>query len=290
MVKKPISQNVTVSDESGDYRIKVNSDGSIDTNASGSGPGGIAQVEILDSLGNPLTYNANGQATMASSSPVVIASNQSAVASNITQTGGNVLAVDDAAAGTTVPVPVGGRVSTTYPTYSNGDRTQQQFSTGGELIGNPRVSSAALTDTFSNTAAQPLGITTTAGTTSQSLRVLPMGFNGTDWDRVRLAGPLLGLLVENGPYVFGRVTADGQIKGSAGFIHTITITPTGAVTAGVLTVYNSTTETGTVVASFSLPVTTFTPFSVTLDVACSAGIFVGFDATLANVGCTVSYR
>ena len=98
------------------------------------------------------------------------------------------------------------------------------------------------------------------------------------------------LLIENGPYSFGRVTADGQIKGSAGFIHTVTITPTGTVTAGVLTIYNSTTESGTVVASFSLPVTTFTPFSVTLDVSCSTGIYVGFDGTLANVGCTVSYR
>ncbi len=37
------------------------------------------QAEIVDSGGTPLTYNANGQATMANSSPIVIASNQSAL-------------------------------------------------------------------------------------------------------------------------------------------------------------------------------------------------------------------
>lgn len=40
---------------------------------------GALDVVILDGAGSPITYNANGQATMANSSPVVIASNQSAV-------------------------------------------------------------------------------------------------------------------------------------------------------------------------------------------------------------------
>lgn len=91
-------------------------------------------------------------------------------------------------------------------------------------------------------------------------------------------------------FSYGRATADTQIKGSAGFIHTINIAPTGTVTAGVLTVYDSTSETGTVIYSVSLPVTSFTPFSVPLNVIAGTGIYVGFDATLANVQATVSFR
>lgn len=96
--------------------------------------------------------------------------------------------------------------------------------------------------------------------------------------------------VELGPYSYSRKTADGQVKATAGFIHTVTISPTGTVTAGVMTIYDNAAETGTVVLSISLPITTFTPFSVTLDVSTANGIFVGFDATLANVQVTVSYR
>ncbi len=43
------------------------------------GAGGGLKVQIYDTGGSALTYNANGQATMANSSPVTIASNQSAV-------------------------------------------------------------------------------------------------------------------------------------------------------------------------------------------------------------------
>ena len=102
-------------------------------------------------------------------------------------------------------------------------------------------------------------------------------------------GRLLVSSTSDSGYSVTRVIADGQIKGSAGVVHTITIAPTGSVVAGVLTVYNSLTETGTVLFSVSLPVTTFTPFTVTLDAAASTGIYVGFDGTLSNVGVTVTY-
>jgi hypothetical protein len=98
------------------------------------------------------------------------------------------------------------------------------------------------------------------------------------------------LLVDAGSFLITRVTADGQIKAGAGVIHTISVAATGAVTAGVLTIYNSLTETGTVIFSTSLPITTFPPFTITLDAICSTGIYVGFDGTLANVQVTVTYR
>lgn len=209
---------------------------------------------------------------------------------NLIQTGGNALVVDDAAAGTTAPVPVGGIYSSNKPTtYATGDRVQAQFAANGELVTFNSVIGSPGVDGLTNS----LGWMNQVGASHAQLRALVvalMGFNGTTWDRLRLAGSNLGLLVENGPYTPSRVTADGQIKATAGFIHTVTISPTGSVTAGTLTIYNSASESGTVVASFALPVTTFTPFSVVLDVACSTGIYVGFDATLANVSCTVSFR
>jgi len=87
----------------------------------------------------------------------------------------------------------------------------------------------------------------------------------------------------------GRATADNLIKGAPGFVGTLNISPTGSVVAGVLTIYDSLTETGTVIYSTSLPVTSFTPFSVPLNVYTTTGLYVGFDATLANVQVTISY-
>jgi hypothetical protein len=107
---------------------------------------------------------------------------------------------------------------------------------------------------------------------------------------VAIASNQSAIPVEIGPYSYSRKTADGQVKATAGFIHTVTISPTGTVTAGEVTIYDSASESGTVIMSISLPVTSFTPFSVQLDVTCGTGIYVGFDATLANVQVTVSYR
>lgn len=93
-----------------------------------------------------------------------------------------------------------------------------------------------------------------------------------------------------GPYTVSRVTADGSVKASSGQVHTVTFSPTGAVVAGVITLYDSTTESGTAILSVSLPVTTFTPFSVQIDGAFTNGLFVGYDASVTNVQVTTSYR
>lgn len=92
------------------------------------------------------------------------------------------------------------------------------------------------------------------------------------------------------PLTYSRLTADGQVKATAGHLQTLTFSPTGTVTAGVITIYDSATETGTVIFSCSLPATTFTPFSVTLNVAALTAIYVGYDATVANVQVTTSFR
>ena len=98
------------------------------------------------------------------------------------------------------------------------------------------------------------------------------------------------LWVRNRPLTYSRLIADGSVKGSAGHIQTITFAPTGTPTAGVITIFDNTTETGTVIFSTQIPASVFTPFTVELNVAATTGIFVGFDATVANVQVTTSFR
>jgi len=88
---------------------------------------------------------------------------------------------------------------------------------------------------------------------------------------------------------YSRKTADGQVKATAGFIHTVSIAPTTATpTAGLLTIYDNIAETGAVV--FSEYIFATTPgHTILLDVFCDNGIYVGFDATLANVSVTVGF-
>ncbi len=97
---------------------------------------------------------------------------------NIKQTGGNALVNDDAAAGTTAPVPVGGIYNTTLPTYTNLDRTQFQFSSRGAV-------NVALTDGGTNVGA--LGGVTGDGVTGSNVGIYTNNrltlFNGTNWDR-----------------------------------------------------------------------------------------------------------
>lgn len=93
-------------------------------------------------------------------------------------------------------------------------------------------------------------------------------------------------------YSFEAVTADNEIGSGAGFIHTITCATSAgsAATAGAITLYDNTAESGTTIAVIGIPATAFVPFTLTLDMAVSNGIYVGYDGTVAGVGCTVSYR
>ena len=98
-----------------------------------------------------------------------------------------------------------------------------------------------------------------------------------------------GKAVVEHQYTNARVTADGQVKATAGFIHTVTFSATGAVTAGVITIYNNTAESGTVLWSGTIQVAT-APVTITLDVEATTAIYVGYDGTIANVATSLSYR
>lgn len=81
------------------------------------------------------------------------------------------------------------------------------------------------------------------------------------------------------------VTADTSVKAGAGYIEHIVATNITA--AGTLTIYDSLTETGTVIQAVTLPISN-APVYIPVKGQFSTGLFVGFDATLAG-RVTVSY-
>lgn len=85
-------------------------------------------------------------------------------------------------------------------------------------------------------------------------------------------------------------TADVQVKASAGFLHTVTISCNDAApTAGSIIIYDNTAESGTQVFNHTFTTTPFVPFSVRLDYTMATGIYIGFTTT-ADVNVSCSYR
>lgn len=89
-------------------------------------------------------------------------------------------------------------------------------------------------------------------------------------------------------FSYARVTGDGQVKGSAGFLHTVSIAATGIVTAGVVTLFDSLTETGTIIWAGNIP-TGVSPTILIFDCTFATGLYVGYDASVANVQVTATY-
>jgi len=86
------------------------------------------------------------------------------------------------------------------------------------------------------------------------------------------------------------ITADAQVKSSAGFLHTVTISCNDAApTAGSIIIYDNTAESGTQVFNHTFTTTPFMPFSVVLDYVMATGIYIGFTTT-ADVNVSCSYR
>jgi hypothetical protein len=91
-------------------------------------------------------------------------------------------------------------------------------------------------------------------------------------------------------FAYSQVTADTAVKSAPGFLHTLTFAQTDAApTAGTITVYDNTAESGTKIFEWNLTTTVFMPFTVTIDATFATGLYVGF-ATTADVAVTVSYR
>ena len=90
-------------------------------------------------------------------------------------------------------------------------------------------------------------------------------------------------------YTPAHVTADTQVAAGAGVLHNVVVN--GLTTAGDVTIYDSLTEAGTVIAVVHLDLTTSVsvqPITLAYDVRFGTGLYLGFDATLA-ADVTVSF-
>lgn len=151
----------------------------------------------------------------------------------------------------------------------------KKFVTGGVLgllLGLAFLGTAATVSYFGAGSADQLGV---------SLATLIAGEDQTN-----------NVLRVEQQYSYKIVTADTQVKASAGFVHAISCATSAgaAATAGALTLRDATTETTPIAHTIGIPASAFTPFGFVIDEVFTTGIYAGFDATLAGVSCTVSYR
>lgn len=87
-----------------------------------------------------------------------------------------------------------------------------------------------------------------------------------------------------------RVTASGLVKSGSGFVHVVNVNPTTATpTAGLLTIYDSTTGSGTILHT-EWVFETSAARSIILDKKFGTGLYISYDATLADVSVDGSYR
>ncbi len=83
---------------------------------------------------------------------------------------------------------------------------------------------------------------------------------------------------------------DTQIKASAGFLHSVTISCNDAApTAGSIIIYDNTAESGTIVFNHTFTTTPFVPFTIILDISMLTGIYVGMTTT-GDVNFSCSFR
>jgi hypothetical protein len=85
-----------------------------------------------------------------------------------------------------------------------------------------------------------------------------------------------------------RLTADGLVKTGRGILHTVVLNATGTITAGVVTIYDNTAASGTILFQGTVPAG-IAPQNLVFDVQAKRGIYVDFDGTIANVAVTVNY-
>lgn len=240
-------------------------------NASGY-PGiyNASPITLDDGQGAPLAVNANGELLV----------NLEASSINIGNVGGDT-AHDVADVGN--PVKIGGKgVSAEPAAVTANDRVNAYF----DLLGYQHIMSVP--DSY---AVDDSAMPATPKTTPISGEYRASATTYTDGDVAVLQTDINGnLKTTTSGYALGRVTADGQIKGSAGFLHTLSIAAlTATPTAGLITIYDSLTETGTVIYAEWI-FATDVGHTITLDVPFGTGLYVGYDATLANVQATLSYR
>jgi len=85
--------------------------------------------------------------------------------------------------------------------------------------------------------------------------------------------------------------SDGAVSSIPSTLKSVTITPAGSITAGVVAIYNDTDDETAAQLVFKMTVPTgFLGQTFLLDVQCHDGIYAAFDGTLAGVNVTVIWN
>ncbi len=90
-----------------------------------------------------------------------------------------------------------------------------------------------------------------------------------------------------------RCTGDTLVKSGSGHLHAIIVSqPASATpTAGVLTLYDNTAESGTVIFQHYFPASAVpTPVTIPVNGGFTNGCYVGFDGTLAGLAFNIEWR
>ena len=160
------------------------------------------------------------------------------------------------------PIKIGGKYTASTVAVADGDRVNALFDAYGRL----RV----LNDYGLNPADDEVLLAGNDG--AGTIRTLRTDSTGA---------------LSNAGNSYSHVTADTQVKGSSGILHIVTIN--NVTGNGTITIYDSVTEAGTVIAAITVTTTSSFPVTLTYNVICSTGIYVGFDGAVA-ADLTVSYR
>ena len=91
-------------------------------------------------------------------------------------------------------------------------------------------------------------------------------------------------------YEYKHCTADTAVKNIAGVLHSVVINK-AATTAGVITLYDNTAESGTVIAAITVTKSDASQAPVTLiyDLRFATGLYAGFDGTIQGADITITY-
>jgi len=186
------------------------------------------------------------------------------------------------------PVKVGGVYNTTLPTFTNGQRANFQVGTAGSL--NVTVYGA------NSASAVSVGSWTDANTSGNLFRVgaYCSVWNGTTTDRqysgaasAAAGGGIGAIAVEESGRLFTNISTatTTTVKSGKGNLHCININ-TGVASA-TITIYDSTTATGTKIGTLTLPSTVGQPFNLFYDLAFTNGLTI---VTSGATDLTVVYR
>lgn len=89
------------------------------------------------------------------------------------------------------------------------------------------------------------------------------------------------------PFLGLQFTASQLVKSGQGYLHTITLSATGTPTAAALTIYDNTTNSGTVLFQHTFAAAAFVPVTLLLDIPYTRGLYA--NVAVANVSIVLSY-